>query len=91
VFVDDFFDVLWLNVRIPDGVRVYDDQRTVSTLIETTSFVNSNILFQTELIDLFAKFSAHGFRAFGRTRFAADTNEYMLLEDCHQLIPFIAL
>ncbi len=46
VGLDDFIDIGFLYVSIPDGLRINDEIRPMLALIETSSLVGSHFAFE---------------------------------------------
>ena len=51
VFGDDLFDVASVDVAVPDGFGIDDDDRAVFTLVETAGFVGTDVVLETGFLN----------------------------------------
>ena len=51
VFGDDFLDVASMNVAVPDGFGIDDDDGAVFTLVETAGFVGTDVVLETGFLN----------------------------------------
>lgn len=51
VFGDDLLDIASMDVAIPDGLGIDDDDRTVFTLVEAAGFVGANVVLEAGFLD----------------------------------------
>jgi hypothetical protein len=85
--LDDLFAVRELHVGIPYTLRIDDNHRPVTALIEATRFVDANLLLEPTLGNLFAQSVANFYTALFWACFAGRANEYVFLEYFHVLDP----
>jgi hypothetical protein len=70
-------------VRVPNPFRVDDNHWTIAALVETSGFIDTNLLLEPKTVDLLAQGIADITGTFVWTSFAADTNEYVFFEYFH--------
>lgn len=51
VFGDDLFDIASVDVAVPNGFGIDDDDRAVLALVETAGFVGADMVFEASVFE----------------------------------------
>jgi hypothetical protein len=51
VFGDDLLDVTSVDVAVPDGLRIDDDNRAVFALVETAGLIGADVMLKAGFFD----------------------------------------
>jgi hypothetical protein len=83
VRLHDFFAILGLDMRVPDAIRINNNHRTVSALVETARLIYTDLLIELTRRDLFTQSIHDLVSALLSASFCVETDEYVLFKYFH--------